>query len=502
VRQAVVVIHGIGEQQPMGTIRSFVEAVLSSEGKPGMYYSKPDAMSELFELRRLQSAGNPRTDFYEYYWAYNVQGTKFFDVVFWMARLIWRRRRDIPRSLLGLWWLSRILMIVIAGLFVFGGVASLREWFDALSPYGLVWIATIGGLGAVQFALLAYIGDAARYLSPRPRNIKLRQKIRAEGVRLLKTVHESNEYDRIVVVGHSLGSIIGYDIITHLWQAFNEALPELEKNPAVHAMVRERMASRQSPQPVIRDTLSEKGEALGLPDSKVSVAEFQRWQLKAWREQRYFGNMWRVSDFVTLGSPLAHAMLLIAASASDFEKRKLQRELVTCPPQRDQKGYAYAPPRSFDVSPQPRGSGRPLSYTPLVLHHAAPFAVTRWTNLYFPVRLAFWGDLVGGRLAPVFGPGIKDVEVCTRRWKGLAGLTLAAHTCYWCVEDEVPREDLEGPVPALHALKSALALRSLRKFGMTTRFDSVNRLGHSAPGETESGERSSEFTASPSSPSP
>src|SRR5262245_6509860 len=64
MRQAVVVIHGIGEQQPMGTIRSFVDAVLPSEGEVPAYYSKPDRLSELFELRRLQATGS-WTDFYE-----------------------------------------------------------------------------------------------------------------------------------------------------------------------------------------------------------------------------------------------------------------------------------------------------------------------------------------------------------------------------------------------------------------------------------------------------
>jgi hypothetical protein len=480
MRQAVVLIHGIGEQQPMGTIRPFVEAVLSVEGKPAEYYSKPEPMSELFELRRLQSVGNPKTDFYEYYWVYHVEGTKIWTVIFWLIRLICRRKRDVPESLRGFWWLSRTLMIVIGGLLGFGGIALFHEWFKGQPQYGLAWIAITGVISIVQYVLVFYLGDAARYLSPRPQNIKLRQKIRAEGIKLVRTLHESREYDRIVLVGHSLGSVIGYDIITHLWQEFNDALPELEKNPVVHAMVRSRMANGESPQPAIRDHLSVKGEALApAGDSAVAVAEFQKSQLKAWREQRYFGNPWRISDFVTLGSPLAHAMLLISASASDFKNRRLQRELLTCPPQRDQKGYAYSAPRTIDVSPMATSDEAPgsrrLFYTPLILHHAAPFAVTRWTNLYFPLRLGLFGDLVGGKLAPAFGNGIKDVEVFKRRWKGFAGLTLAAHTSYWRQEDQLPSRhpDAGGPVPSLYALKSALALDKIRMFGITARFNSA-----------------------------
>jgi hypothetical protein len=55
-----------------------------------------------------------------------------------------------------------------------------------------------------------------------------------------------------------------------------------------------------------------------------------------------------------------------------------------------------------------------------ILHHGAPFAITRWTNLYFP------GDIIGGRVSHLFGAGIKDVELggcCARSWR--------SHVHYW-----------------------------------------------------------------------
>jgi hypothetical protein len=30
------------------------------------------------------------------------------------------------------------------------------------------------------------------------------------------------------------------------------------------------------------------------------------------------------------------------------------------------------------------------------LHRAAPFAVVRWTNIYDPAKLVFFGDIIGG----------------------------------------------------------------------------------------------------------
>jgi hypothetical protein len=87
MRQAVVLIHGIGEQKPMSTVRGFVKAILADDDQKPAYWSTPDRMSQLFELRRLRSRKRYATDFYEYYWAYNVQGTKLWDVGRWVGSL-------------------------------------------------------------------------------------------------------------------------------------------------------------------------------------------------------------------------------------------------------------------------------------------------------------------------------------------------------------------------------------------------------------------------------
>src|SRR6185503_14291195 len=82
----------------------------------------------------------------------------------------------------------------------------------------------------VRPVFLGWIGDAARYFGHSPTNPVERQEIRAQGIRILKRLHDRkvtnltspgdpprNEYDRIVVVGHSLGSVVAYDILTHYW---------------------------------------------------------------------------------------------------------------------------------------------------------------------------------------------------------------------------------------------------------------------------------------------
>ena len=94
------------------------------------------------------------------------------------------------------------------------------------------------------------------------------------------------------------------------------------------------------------------------------------------------------------------------------------------------------------------------------LHHAAAFACTRWTNLYFPAWLGFFGDLVGGPLRDIFGPGVKDIAVTSAEWSGWLQHTPMIHTHYWN-ENSLP---ITPPVRqstwSLKALREALDLES------------------------------------------
>ncbi|MFO0767557.1 MAG: hypothetical protein U0231_12420 [Nitrospiraceae bacterium] len=319
MKQAVVLIHGIGEQQPMETLRRFVSSVLPpSEDGQEAYFSKPDRMSELFELRRLKSRGRTKTDFYEYYWAYNVEGTKFSHLAGWFFGLLFRRWSNIPPGLKSLWGLSWCTMAALAAGVAMGYVALIGKWFEAQLRYGPVGLVLALLLFGLQGFLLYYVGDAARYLSPNPRNIALRQKIRAEGVQLLRHLHDSREYDRIVVVGHSLGSVIGYDLIARLWLEYNTVY-DFKTNATLLAAY---LSEGKAPQPIIGHRLHETGQLLSSDHSDEALQAFQRAQTEGWKEQQRWGNPWRVSDFITIGSPLAHAMLLLASDGDDFKARQ------------------------------------------------------------------------------------------------------------------------------------------------------------------------------------
>jgi len=415
-RQAVIVIHGVGEQRPMDTLRSFIESVLGIDPKevrePGAlpsYYSRPDTFSGSFELRRLSTTGNfrPRTDFFELYWAHKMPAATWDRLIAWLRLLLFRSHSDVPRPLRGLWWTTWIFAVLAGALllasivfYLFPNMRPVSLRASITMPLGVIALLTV-----VQSFILSYVGDAAVYLSPVPRNIEARHEIRVAGVALLDRLHDSEEFDRIIIVGHSLGSVIGYDILTHAWQKY------CTRHGCVDRPSRERLRLAEELASSMRNKMATEREGLRAKWMIVSR--------ELWLEQRANGCPWLVTDFVTLGSPLAHADLLLAADRADFSRKAQQRELPTCPPIGDHNDkLAYSFTYELPGSQQQRSI--------YLLHHAACFAVTRWSNLYFPSLWLLKGDFIGGPLSELFGGGIEDRAVQTTVWNGFL-----SHTLYW-----------------------------------------------------------------------
>src|SRR5262245_16811846 len=114
--QAVVVIHGMGEQRPMDTVKGFVKAVwetdcnITANGlpQPSQVWSRPDTRTGSLELRRITtresipSASFPRgvrTDFYELYWADLTVGSTWDEFTAWVGGLLLRLPKRVPRDL-------------------------------------------------------------------------------------------------------------------------------------------------------------------------------------------------------------------------------------------------------------------------------------------------------------------------------------------------------------------------------------------------------------------
>lgn len=419
-KQAVLIIHGIGNQRPMETLRSFVQAVWSSDSslhrnhaQGASIWSKPYALSQDFELRRLTTAENKaglKTDFFEFYWAHLMQGTKIKHVVSWARSVLWRAPASVPKPLRLLYWV--LWLAAIGGLAV-SALMVLHASTGVVQPWWLKWSLGLIVVPTVTMVLTDIVGDAARYLHVAPANIQSRNAIRAAGLKVLDALHQKG-YERIVVVGHSLGTVIAYDILTHAWAAMSGSEPTATGQTLEAVEELERMAARGKADPV----------------------QWQAAQHRLFGLRVATGARWRVSDFVSMGSPLAHAQVLLAANAHELKQRVADREFLACPPALEATTAQEKPWIGFSY---------PANAAARHLHHAAVFAVTRWTNLYFPNRLLLRGDLVGGKVAPVFGLAVHDVPVSTRRWYGLL-----SHTFYW--RPDPPNQHIDALRRALDLL--------------------------------------------------
>lgn len=424
-RQAVLVIHGMGEQKPMDTLREFVESIAPEipNSKKPKFYNKPDVLSETFELRRLtanEQYHSFKTDYFEYYWAHKMSGTKLSDVLWWFWTILLRPPQNIPNRLKWIYWFFWISIVLVLWLIlnyllieedkcpekllknIFNYDFVKQHLYCYLKPAGkylgsLIWLG-------INFFLIYYLGDVVRYTTPRAGNIKERQDIRETGIELLTKLHDAkitikkndgstykkNKYDRIIVVGHSLGSVIAYDLIKFLWIKHNEKI-KLTDNQLTE--------------------IEDAADKLNNDPSEKNKCDFREIQFKLWKSQ--FGRLdsWRISDFITLGSPLAHAKLLLAANPDELEKKQAEREYPTCPPTPEGEKIFH-----FSISK--------VNF----LHHGAPFALTRWTNITFSK------DFVGGD-NHVFGHGIENHFLKTKSKIGNI-IPFYPHVDYWNKKEE------------------------------------------------------------------
>lgn len=211
--------------------------------------------------------------------------------------------------------------------------------------------------------------------------------------------NDGNEiYDNIIIVAHSLGSVVAYDILTLLFPGYQSTC---KVKPG-------------KTQDIVKDF------ARYVAENKDSLdpEEYQKKQVELRNNFQFFEYKWKVSKFITLGSPLTHAEMILAKGEKEFRERINLRELPTCPPVSDHKD-----PHKFFY-------GKNV----LVPHHAAFFAITKWTNIYFG------SDLIGGPLRDLFGNGIHDIRIHPEgwRWRKLPlinpvwrNLPLISHTLYW-----------------------------------------------------------------------
>jgi hypothetical protein len=568
-RTAVLVVHGIGSQRALETVRGVVDAAWlqdpsdpASAKPPRKVWTHPEYSGIDIDLSVMTTSGlsvdtpgghqKRSIDFHELYWAHLMSETRAVAVLLWLFELV-RKGPRLKPEMRAVWWASAVFLsivlasVVLIVLHIISQIASLDGYNDilALAPifalfvlsasaaiaalvstawrlffiflcaaalliaavwfgfkfepatrlYATLYLApalsvlvaliAMGKWGArvmlltlllaaasvpfywwmrgavnprpdwaawslaenwstvfacfmivLYFALNAiflqsFLGDAARYFRNSPGNVAVRREIRKEAVDTLDALHASGKYDRIIVVAHSLGTVVAYDMLRAYFSRICNNLPDPaalgpEVDDVDGMIIDPKQASVQKPRlrndarEIVRSIATVR-PASGAP---AQVAK------------------WLVTDFVTLGSALTHAYYLMCKGdtydelRTDFDRRVGEREYPTCPPVR------------LD------GDGLLLFKNPATnkreFHHGALFGLTRWTNLYFPLRQLLWGDAIGGLLAPIFGSHIEDIEVSTYQPPRDA---LFTHTAYWSLKWPGGHK-----APQIQALQAAINL--------------------------------------------
>ena len=304
---------------------------------------------------------------------------KFAGVAPTALRLFLRRPSNIPDALLGVWRLVwgvvLAALLVIPTLFVAGYAlnSDVPAWIIGLTISAVVLIFWFG-LYRMMARALVNKKTVPLVDSARYLDPSPPSYAARRAIRggLVELLGDLHEdgYGRIILVGHGVGAYIAYDALTLSWTQTHQRL----------------------------------------------------------------GKPWCITDFVTIGAPLALADLVLTrlplASGLKTSDGTLRRELfegllrrgllVTCPP--DSERFSET-----------------------------PFTATRWTNFWFPVpRGSRRGDWFGGELGPLFGAGIRDIAVTgnePERFK-----RGSAHTEYF----SHPDKDEDGDI-AWH-LRRTLAL--------------------------------------------
>jgi len=141
----------------------------------------------------------------------------------------------INGSLVLLVWMTGLAALTACILFLlhlgFGGERCLPDLLGSLVPWatflvrGGIWFGFFLAAWQVRETLIQYVGDVAAYVSPSAldRFAGLRAEIQGRVRAIARAIYDSAsqsgtewQYDRVAVVGHSLGSVIGYDTLNRL----------------------------------------------------------------------------------------------------------------------------------------------------------------------------------------------------------------------------------------------------------------------------------------------
>lgn len=255
-RKAILVIHGIGQQNPFETLDSFTRGFLPvAENHYSVQYTLehrqvPRTGRGSWESWQqyylaLQSDSAPCIDVYEHYWAYRMtEQASLSDIVDWLERAsryarnfydaqaggvdIRDKVKDIKDSRLnrlfepgtGRFHANGYLRLLGWGMpLVLKAMAYLEESFvpsNAILSFIYKYF-----LQKLKTTVIDYVGDIAVYTQTdrKAKHFVVRQKMLLEARMAVEALLADPRYDSVIVAGHSLGSVVAYDTLNRLHKA-------------------------------------------------------------------------------------------------------------------------------------------------------------------------------------------------------------------------------------------------------------------------------------------
>jgi len=274
---AVLVFHGMGQQVKFETISMVARAIRDEARAQGgvtqdlavhLSYVDDQFLARAEIAWRDASGGSHQVHVYEAYWAPLTEGrVSYWDTLAFLFQAalkgLWYSRpfssRSFRRWMFGrpqnlpigastfpgllavsAVLLSQVVIIALVSLKVAHWLAALvsTQTLPHLPGSGrlALWIAAIVYALIVRYLLVQYVGDVAAYISPYKSSKfdEVRRRIQKVGWDVGKVIY-GLDYSRIVMVGHSLGSVLAYDTLNALinLEQTKPAKPVLARTPAL-----------------------------------------------------------------------------------------------------------------------------------------------------------------------------------------------------------------------------------------------------------------------------
>lgn len=142
----------------------------------------------------------------------------------WMWRILKGLRRDLEDRKSAIYTMATALIFFALLGFLVALVDFFVDTFTANAPAEsalarhAAWPLLVGASIYIRLVLVQFVGDVAIYIMPYKLDAfnDLRREIKQRVYKAAKAVYSQPGYDKVIMVGHSLGSVIAYDALNML----------------------------------------------------------------------------------------------------------------------------------------------------------------------------------------------------------------------------------------------------------------------------------------------